>query len=268
MPNMVGSFRALHLNKTPLRLPNAWDAGSARLIESLGAAAIATTSAGMAWSLGYRDGRVMPPDEVIAAASRIMRVLKVPLSIDIENGYSDDPKKVVDTVMRLVDLGIAGINIEDGNDTPTTLARKIEAIKSGLAKADSNLFVNARCNVFLANLVDKPQVVDESVGRGRLYASAGADGLFLPGILQPQHIQAVTSQLSLALNVMAVPGLADAAEIGEWGVRRLSAGSGIAQILWREAEARAREFLESGQSGIVASDGMPYGKLQGLFSIS
>ena len=217
MSNMVGSFRALHLNKTPLRLPNAWDAGSARLIESLGAAAIATTSAGMAWSLGYRDGRVTPPDEVIAAASRIVRVLKVPLSIDIENGYSDDPKKVVDTVMRLVDLGIAGINIEDGTDTPTTLARKIEAIKIGLSKADKNLFVNARCDVFLASLVEKPQVVDESVSRGSLYASAGADGLFLPGIQQPQHIKAVTSQLSLPLNAMAVPGLADAAELGELG---------------------------------------------------
>ena len=268
MSSMVGSFRALHLNKTPLRLPNAWDAGSARLIESLGAAAIATTSAGMAWSLGYRDGRVTPPDEVIAVASRIVRVLKVPLSIDIENGYSDNPKKVVDTALRLVDLGIAGINIEDGADTPTTLARKIEAIKIALSKANKDLFVNARCDVFLASLVEKSRLVDESVSRGKLYASAGADGLFLPGIQRPEHIKAVTSQLSLPLNAMAVPGLAGAAELGEWGVRRLSAGSGIAQILWREVEARAREFLERGQSDIVASDGMPYGKLQGLFPIS
>src|ERR1700722_2722709 len=110
MTNTVTTFRELHKNTTPLRLPNAWDAGSARLFESQGATAIATTSAGVAWALGYQDGRLLPVDEVIGAASRMARVLKVPLSFDIENGYSDDPKIVADNVMRLVDLGVAGIN--------------------------------------------------------------------------------------------------------------------------------------------------------------
>src|SRR5277367_3145964 len=114
MSHSTATFGRLHINTMPLRLPNAWDAGSARLFESLGATAIATTSAGVAWALGYKDGRLLPVDEAVAVASRMARVLTVPLSVDVENGYSDNPQKVADNVMRLVDLGVAGINIEDG----------------------------------------------------------------------------------------------------------------------------------------------------------
>src|SRR5581483_7894245 len=114
MSQAAATFRHLHSNTTPVRLPNAWDAGSARLFESQGATAIATTSAGVAWALGYQDSRSLPVDEVVAAASRMARVLSVPLSVDIENGYSDNPQAVAATVRRLVDLGVAGINIEDG----------------------------------------------------------------------------------------------------------------------------------------------------------
>ncbi|MEO6825281.1 MAG: isocitrate lyase/phosphoenolpyruvate mutase family protein [Nitrosospira sp.] len=173
MSNAVTIFRQLHVNTTPLRLPNAWDAGSARLFENLGAMAIATTSAGMAWALGYRDGRQLVIDEVVAAAARMTRVLTIPLSFDIENGYSDNPKTVADNVMRLVDLGIAGINIEDGSDTATLLTSKIEAIRDAVAKANTDLFVNARSDVFLANLAEEGKRVEESIARGRLYAAAG-----------------------------------------------------------------------------------------------
>jgi len=127
--DLARQFASLHVAGDPLILFNAWDAGSARLIESLGAPAIATTSAGFAWALGYPDGRVLPFDEVVGSVRRIVRVLNVPLSVDIENGYSDDPKVVADHVMQLVDLGIAGINIEDGSDPASLLALKIEAIK-------------------------------------------------------------------------------------------------------------------------------------------
>src|SRR5215469_14415009 len=114
--SVVDKFRQLHDNSSPLLLPNVWDAGSARLVEAQGAQAIATTSAGFAWALGYPDGRVLPFDEVVGSVRRIVRVLNVPLSVDIENGYSDDPQAVASNVMRLVELGIAGINIEDGPD--------------------------------------------------------------------------------------------------------------------------------------------------------
>jgi 2-methylisocitrate lyase-like PEP mutase family enzyme len=266
MTNAVSTFRQLHVNTTPLRLPNAWDAGSARLFESAGATAIATTSAGVAWALGYQDGRVLPVDEVVGAASRMARVLEVPLSFDIENGYSDDPKVVAETVARLIDIGVAGINIEDGPDTPSLLASKIDAIRTSASKAGADIFINARCDVFLARLVEDSLLIEESITRGKLYASAGADGLFLPGLVTANDITEVVKSISLPLNVMAWPGLAEAAELGKLGVRRLSAGSGISQALWGKAEVLAKEFLHSGRSETVFEGAMPYPQLQALFT--
>jgi 2-methylisocitrate lyase-like PEP mutase family enzyme len=251
----------------PLRLPNAWDAGSARLFERLGACAIATTSAGVAWALGYRDGRILPVNEVIGAASRMARVLTAPLSVDIEHGYSDDPRVVADNVMRLVDLGVAGINIEDGPDRPELLASKVEAIRTAVSRAGADLFVNVRTDVFLASLVEPPRLLEESIARGELYARAGADGLFVPGILRADDIRAVVAGVSLPLNVMAWPGLADAPELGRLGVRRLSAGSGIPQRLWGTAEKLAGDFLGSGRSEPLQEGSMPYAQLQGLFCV-
>ncbi|SAL77636.1 PEP phosphonomutase [Caballeronia arvi] len=259
-------FRHLHDRSTPLRLPNAWDAGSARLIEAQGASAIATTSAGFAWALGYPDGRMLPFDEVVASVRRIVRVLEVPLSVDVENGYSDDPKVVAHQVMQLVDRGIAGINIEDGRDAPSLLAAKIEAIKDALAKAGLDLFVNARSDVFLASLVAKARQPQEAIARAKLYASAGADGLFLPALVRPSDIEAIVGATRLPLNVMALPGLADAEALGELGVRRLSAGSGIAQVVLGRAKAMAKHFLAHGRSEALDDGPLPYSEIQQLFA--
>ncbi|WP_322053221.1 isocitrate lyase/PEP mutase family protein [Paraburkholderia bannensis] len=261
----ASTFRQLHDNTSPLLLPNAWDAGSARLIESLGAPAIATTSAGFAWALGYPDGRMLPFDEVVASVRRIVRVLNVPLSVDIEHGYSDDPRTVADNVMRLVDLGIAGINIEDGSDPASLLASKIEATRRLAANSGSDLFINARSDVFLANLAEKSKQPEESIARGNLYASAGADGLFLPALAQPSDIEAIVGATRLPLNVMAVPGLADAATLGKLGVRRLSAGSGLSQVVLGKAKAIAQDFLENGGSAAFSDHPLPYSEIQNLF---
>jgi 2-methylisocitrate lyase-like PEP mutase family enzyme len=235
------------------------------LFESLGASAIATTSAGVSWALGFRDGRVLPVSEMVVAASRMTRVLKVPLSLDMEHGYSDDPKVVADNMMRLVDLGAAGINIEDGPDKPALLASKIEAIRSAVSKARADLFINVRTDVFLAGLVEDSKRVEESIRRGKLYTEAGADGLFVPGIVQPQDIKAVVAGVALPLNAMAWPGLADAAELGKLGVRRLSAGSSISQVLWGTAERLAKDFLEGGRSEHLEQGSMSYSHLQGIY---
>lgn len=261
----ASTFRQLHDNSIPLRLPNVWDAGSARLVEALGASAIATTSAGFAWALGYPDGRILPFDEVIASVRRIVRVLNVPLSVDIENGYSDNPKTVADHVMQLVDLGIAGINIEDGSDPASLLALKIEAIKDALVKSGSDLFVNARSDVFLAGLAEKSKQPEESISRGNLYASAGADGLFLPALVQSSDIETIVGATRLPLNVMAVPRLADAATLGKLGVRRLSAGSGISQVVLGKAKTLAQDFLDNGRSEALDNNPLPYSEIQNLF---
>jgi 2-methylisocitrate lyase-like PEP mutase family enzyme len=262
----VDQFRQLHVNSTPLRLPNVWDAGSARLVEAQGAQAIATTSAGFAWALGYPDGRVLPFDEVVGSVRRIVRVLKAPLSVDIENGYSDDPQAVASNVMRLVELGIAGINIEDGPDAPSMLAAKIEAIRNAVSKAGADLFINARCDVFLASLVEKPKLTDESIARGKTYAAAGADGLFLPALSSPANIEEVVGTIRLPLNVMAVPGLADAATLGKLGVKRLSAGGGISQVVLGKTKALAQDFLQTGRSDTLSENALPYSEIQSLFA--
>jgi 2-methylisocitrate lyase-like PEP mutase family enzyme len=265
MSHIAEAFRMFHSNTIPLRLPNAWDAGSARLFESLGATAVATTSSGVSWSLGYRDGRHLPVNEAVAAVSRMARVLTVPLSVDFENGYSDDPRVVADNVLRLVEFGVAGINIEDGGDRPSLLASKIDAIRNTLAKSGADLFINARCDVFLASLVKEGGLVAESISRGTLYSRAGADGLFLPGICRADHIKSVAAGVPRPLNVMAWPDLPDAEELGRQGVRRLSAGSGIPQALWGKADTIARNFLESGRSEVLLDGPMSYGAMQSLF---
>lgn len=266
MSENAAIFRQLHGGPQPLRLPNAWDAGSARLFESLGAAAIATTSAGLAWALGYADGGKLPVDAAIHAAAGIARVLTVPLSIDMENGYSDDAATVGETIRRLLNVGVAGINIEDGSQAPTALAAKIEAIKNAAAKAGSDIFVNARTDVYLANLADASRRVDETLSRGAIYRAAGADGLFVPGLHEPAEIQAVVAEAGLPLNVMAWPGLMPVHEMGRLGVRRFSAGSGISQMLWGHAETLARNFLDSGRSESLVEGAMSYGRIQALFA--
>jgi 2-methylisocitrate lyase-like PEP mutase family enzyme len=264
MSDRLSTFRALHVKGQPLRLPNAWDAGSARLFESLGAPAIATTSAGVAWALGYRDGSRLPVEQAIGLAANIARVLAVPLSVDLEDGYSDDPKAVADTVLRLIDSGVAGINLEDGTKPPAVLAAKIAAVKSAAARRGVDLFINARTDVFLARLVDDAQVVAETLARGATYRAAGADGLFVPALVRPEQISAVVAGTALPVNVLAWEGLPDAAALGTLGVARLSAGSGIAQALWAQARALAQGFLHTGRSEGLAGQ-MPYPELQSLF---
>src|SRR5580704_3673841 len=142
-------FRSLHQGPDVLLLPNAWDAITARLIESLGAKAIATTSAGLAWSRGYPDGNALPEDQLIAATRDIARVIRVPLTVDIEAGYSDDPRAVARLVARVMAAGAVGVNIEDGAGSPDLLCTKIAAIRESAAHLGVELFINARTDIYL-----------------------------------------------------------------------------------------------------------------------
>ncbi|MET0319984.1 MAG: isocitrate lyase/phosphoenolpyruvate mutase family protein, partial [Duganella sp.] len=209
----MNQFKQLHDGGQLLRLPNAWDAGSARLFESLGAPAIATTSAGVAWAAGYADGGRMPVDVAIGVAASIARVLTVPLSVDFENGYADDADTVARHVMRLVDAGVAGINLEDGHDAPQALAAKIAAIKALAAQAGKDIFINTRTDVYLKALAPDGERVAEVLRRADLYRAAGADGLFVPGMVKPDEIAQVVTAAGLPVNVMDWPGVPDAAAL-------------------------------------------------------
>ncbi len=259
-------FRGLHAGPEVLVLANAWDAASARLIESLGAKACATTSAAMAWSLGYPDGDAVPVAEVIALVGRIARVIHVPLSVDIEGGYATEPAKVESLVRALVDVGVVGINLEDGGGEPGLLATKIEVIKKAARAAGADVFVNARTDVYLRGLTAAGGLVAETVARATRYRSAGADGIFVPGVKEAAAIGQIAGAVVLPLNVMAVPGLPAVSELAALGVRRLSAGSAIAQSGWNRVESLTKDFLATGRSEPLSADAKAYGQLQQLFT--
>lgn len=266
MSNNFKIFQKLHHSTKILALPNAWDAGSAKVFESVGAEAIATTSAGVAWSLGYPDGRVLPAEVGVSVAKSMVRVLNVPLTFDVEHGYSDDPNTVADNILRLIDVGVAGINIEDGPDQPAVLARKIEAIKNKTSKAGVNIFINARTDVYLASLAPEARRVQESISRANQYGAAGADSVFVPAIAKDEDIRNVAAGTTLPLNVLAWTGLADADKLFQLGARRLSAGSGISQVLWGIGRNLAKDFLVTGSSTPMLEKYMAHGELQGLFT--
>jgi 2-methylisocitrate lyase-like PEP mutase family enzyme len=230
----------LHANGAkPLVLVNAWDAASARLLERAGSSVIATTSAGMAWSLGHADGEQLPVDELVAACARICRVAggRLPVSVDIERGYGRDADEVCALVRTLIGLGVVGLNIEDGvmPETrrlrpPQDLCERIAALRALAAQMDVRLFINARTDVYVASDQDPAGRFDEALRRARQYAAAGADGIFVPGLDRLDEIACFAQAIALPLNVYAgYPGVPEVAALAAAGVRRVSLGCGPLQ---------------------------------------
>jgi 2-methylisocitrate lyase-like PEP mutase family enzyme len=251
-PSQAEKFRALH--RDFLILPNAWDPGSARMIESCGATAIATTSSGLGWSCGYPDGNAIPIAVLGHAVANIARVIEVPLSVDIEGGYANDPDAVGRNVATIVDAGGVGINIEDGNDPPELLIRKIDAARAAGQQAGVHVFINARTDVYLHALVPKERMVEESIARAARYRDAGADGIFVPGATDPDALRTIAQAVApLPLNAMMRPSLPAAAALKEYGVRRLSAGGVIAMAALSLTQRLAKEFLATGDSSALAA---------------
>ena len=158
-------FKQLHADPQILVLPNAWDAASAALMEDAGAKAVATSSAAVAWAHGYADGDLLPVPTLLAAIGEIARVLKVPLTADIEGGYSDDLATLAETIKGVVGAGAVGINLEDGGRDPDLHARKIEAVRKA---AGAELFVNARTDVYLRGLAEGDAALAETLRRAEL----------------------------------------------------------------------------------------------------
>jgi 2-methylisocitrate lyase-like PEP mutase family enzyme len=249
-----------------LLLPNVWDVGGARLAESLGAKAVATASAPVAWSLGYPDGNKLPVERQAQLASDLVKAIKVPVSIDMEAGYSDDPEVVGENLKCVLDAGIAGINIEDGMGEPSLLAKKIDAIKRAASAMKVDVFINARTDVYLRNLVSDENKAEETLTRAVLYGEAGADGLFVPALTELTQIAQITVGTKLPVNLLAWPGLPKASDLAKLGVRRLSAGPGISQIVWQRIAKLTEAFLAAGDSQLFAEDFMAHGALQQLFT--
>jgi 2-methylisocitrate lyase-like PEP mutase family enzyme len=254
------TFRSLHAGPDLLVLANCWDAGTARLTARLGARAVATSSAAVAWSHGYRDGDQLPRELLLATTRSIARVVDVPLSVDCEGGYSDDPAPVAETVAAVVDAGAVGVNLEDGSVASELLARKIARVKGRI-----DVFVNARIDVYLRALVPPAERVAETIRRATQYKDAGADGIFVPGVLDAGEIATLAKEIRLPLNVLARPGLPPGATLRELGVRRLSAGSDLAQMQWARMSALVRDFLANGRSEPLCEVAVPWAEINAQF---
>jgi 2-methylisocitrate lyase-like PEP mutase family enzyme len=239
--DMHARFHALHNNDTPLLLPNAWDAASARLWQEAGASAVATSSAAVAWARGYADGGALPREELLSSLRGIARVVSIPLTADIEDGYGDNPEAVAALAADIVDSGAVGINIEDGAGKPELLAAKVSAIRTRLG--DTPLFVNARTDVYLAGLAHGDAAVAMTIERLRLYRDAGADGGFVPGLSDAGDARRIADAVPLAVNVMAMPGLPPVAALAEAGIRRISLGPALFKTAYAHADRAARAFL-------------------------
>jgi len=246
-PNSARDFHALHQSGL-LILPNAWDAGSARIIEHAGAKAIATSSAAVAWANGYPDGEALPPEALLATVRAIARIISIPLSADVEAGYAPDAATAGAFAARVVDAGAVGVNLEDGAGSPDLLVAKIDSMKAAAAKAGVDLWINARTDVYLRQLKEGDAAYEEAISRARRYREAGASSIFVPGAADEALLKRLVRDVVLPLNVLAWPGLPPADKLRELGVRRLSAGSGIAKVVLNEVYAMTQTFLADGRS--------------------
>jgi 2-methylisocitrate lyase-like PEP mutase family enzyme len=266
-PNAVTAFRQLHQGEEILLLANVWDAVGARIVASLGAKAVATTSAGLAWACGYADGGKLPAARLMVALEDIVRCSDLPVTADIEQGYSDDPAAVAQLAVSLAKAGVAGVNIEDGGGPAEALGAKLEAIRAALAGNGLDLFLNARTDVYLRRLAEGQAAIEETLRRADLYKAAGADGLFVPGLSATEAMHAISSgQHGLPLNVMTIPHLPELGTLRSAGVRRLSVGAATAIRTYGLMRDLSAGFLNTGSvAGLFEAPSLGYADANALF---
>ncbi len=265
-------FRALHGGPGILLLCNVWDAASARVVEEAGFPAIATTSAGIAWSLGFADGEQAPFEDVVAAVRRIVRIAGVPVSADIETGFGESPEESAKSCLAILEAGAVGVNLEDGVDArdglvePALQCEKIRAAKEAAAAAGLDLFVNARTDGFLDQVGDPATRLEEAVRRCNAYRAAGADGLFVPGLSDEAAIGRLVREIDGPVNILAGPQSPPIATLARLGVARVSLGSAAARAGLGLLRRVARELADHGTYSAIASDAISYAEANGLFS--
>jgi len=248
MTTPADRFHALHAGPDLLILPNAWDAASAALMEDAGAKAIATSSAAVAWARGYADGDALPVSALIDVIAGIARVLNVPLTADIEGGYTDNLSELSETIKAVVGAGAVGINLEDGRRDPDLHARKIETARAAAGQVGVDLFINARTDVYLARLAEGEAALAETLRRAALYARAGASGIFVPMPIEEDVLSALAAGVALPLNAMGRPGMPSAKRLAALGVRRLSSATGPFRAAYGAMLTATRTFLADGDT--------------------
>ena len=260
-------FRSLHHGPEILVLPNAWDCASARVFELAGFPAIATTSAGVAFSLGYSDGERIPQDLMLAAVRRISGCVAIPVTADLESGYGD----VAKTTAGLIAAGAVGLNLEDmqqesGTLTPIpTQLEKIAMVRRIAAGLGVNVVINARTDVFLAEIGDAETRFERACERLQAYSGAGADCVFLPGVSDENIIRGAVERLKCPLNILAGANSPAIPRLRQLGVARVSVGSGIMRATLGLTRRIAQELKQSGTYTALVDGAMPFAEANALF---
>jgi 2-methylisocitrate lyase-like PEP mutase family enzyme len=267
------AFRAMHQAPPILVLPNAWDAVSARLFVKAGAKAIATTSAGVAASLGYPDGQKIPRALMLEAIARMARAVDVPVTADIEAGYATTAAELAETIRGVINAGAVGCNLEDATGkSPKILFEideqiaRIRAARDAGDRAGVPVVINARTDVYLASVGEPGKRFAETVRRANAYREAGADCLFVPGVTDSGTLARLVHEIKGPINVLAGAGLPNVAELERIGVARLSVGSGIMRATLALARDAARDLLQHGTYSAFLDHSIPHSEINELMS--
>lgn len=222
-------FDSLHNASSPLLLANVWDVPSAKVAEKAGFSAMGTSSAAVAHMLGYEDGENIPFEELYYIVERIAKSTNLPLSVDLEAGYSPTPEGIVANIARLAELGVVGVNLEDSLFKGVRALRPVkdfantlQQITTLLAEQNISMFLNVRTDAFL---VENPAPLEETLPRIKAYEQAGANGVFVPKVTATEDIRQIVASTNLPVNVLSMPDLPDFATLHQLGVKRISMGN-------------------------------------------
>lgn len=251
MQNKFDAFVALHQQAAPLLVGNVWDVQSARVFEQQKFAAIATSSAAVAETLGYADGQALSLDEYLFVVKHIAAAVSIPFSVDLEAGYGNTPTEIYNNIVQLHNLGVAGINIEDSVvvngkrniEDAGVFAEKLTHIMKLLRANHIDMFINVRSDCFLLGL---PNALEEALARTALYQNTGVHGLFFPCITKTTHIANVTAHTTLPVNVMCLPGLPDFKQLQQAGVKRISMGPFVNKKMYQSMTAIVETIVTEG----------------------
>ncbi len=264
-------FRALHTGPRLLVLPNAWDAISARLIEAAGFPAIATSSAGVAWALGYADGERISRGEMLAVVRRIVLGVRIPVTADVEAGYGATPEAAAETARGVIAAGAIGLNLEDATDEGRLLdltlqVERVRAVREAGAAARVPLVVNARTDAFEMKQWSPAERFTAAVRRANAYRAAGADCLFVPHVSDAGTIERLAREIAGPLNVIAGPPAPPLGELEALGVRRASLGPRIVQATLGLIRRITAELRERGTYEALTDLVIPFAEIQRLIA--
>lgn len=269
---LANNFQNMHKEKKILILPNAWDAGSAVVFEREGFEAIATTSAGISYSLGYPDGEFITFDDVLDTTKKIQKRISVALSVDVERGYSDTTIEIVNNIKNLIEAGVVGINIEDGildkkelsdMQKQCDLIIEISKLKNTMG---INFVINARVDsLWLATAVTKEKQIEQAIQRANSYLKAGADSVFVPGLLEVEDIKTLVQQINGPLNIITTPITPPTNELEKLGVARVSTGSGPVRATFALIKNISNELKNEGSYNSIYKTTIAYDKINDIF---